>query len=166
MSDPLASTEMAWPKEGRLVGLDYGTVRIGLAICDPSRTFCGPLTTYHRRTLSLDGEFFRKVAKDENVAGWVLGLPIHCDGNESQKSSEARKFGAWLSELTRLPVRFVDERFSTATANRLLEPAALTRKKTKDKIDRVAALVILESYLEMARHDHPDTRPLDDLRGS
>ncbi len=151
-----------WPSEGRLIAIDFGTVRIGLAICDPSRTFAGPLTTYHRRTLALDEQYFQKVVRDEGNVGWVLGLPIHCDGNESGKSYEVRQFAKWLAEITKLPIRFVDERFSTAMATRLMEPASFTKKQTKQRIDRVAAHVILESFLEMSRHDRPDTRPLED----
>ncbi|MFO0922431.1 MAG: Holliday junction resolvase RuvX [Pirellulales bacterium] len=155
-----------WPAQGRIAGIDYGTVRIGVAICDPSRTWTSPLTTYERKTPIKDGEFFQKLAKDEQVAAWVLGLPIHCDGNESVKSVEVRAFAKWLCELTKLPIRFVDERFSTAFASQLLRPAELTRKQTKKRVDRVAALVILESYLEQERHGIPYSLPagLDERR--
>lgn len=156
----------AWPKEGRLIGIDYGTVRVGLAICDPSRTFTGPLNTYQRRNPHLDAQYFQKVAQAESIVGWVVGLPIHCDGQESQKSAEARAFGAWLNQLTALPVRFVDERFSTAMANRLLASASLTRKQTKQRVDRIAAHVILESFLETSRHSQQvqgEAQALDDL---
>lgn len=127
-------------------------MRIGLAICDPTRHWVNPLTTYNRRTERLDADYFKQVVSREGVAGWVIGLPIHCDGQESQKSAEVRAFATWLHALTGLPYRFVDERFSTAMATRLLRPAELTRKKTKANIDRVAAMVILESFLEAKRH--------------
>jgi putative holliday junction resolvase len=141
-----------WPDEGRLVGIDYGTVRIGLAICDPTRHWVNPLTTYNRRNERLDAKYFKQVVSREGIVGWVIGLPIHCDGKESQKSTEVRAFAEWLQGLSGLPYRFVDERFSTAMATRLLRPAELTKKKTKANIDRVAAMVILESFLEAKRY--------------
>jgi putative Holliday junction resolvase len=122
------------------------------------------LTTYNRRNERLDGEFFKKLVRDEGVAGWVIGLPIHCDGQESQKSTEARLFAHWLQNLTKIPSRFIDERFSTALATQMLRPAELTRKKTKQRIDRVAAMVILESFLESQRNMNrmdEESKPLD-----
>jgi putative holliday junction resolvase len=140
-----------WSETGRLAGIDYGTVRIGIAICDPSRTWAGPLDTYNRRTEPLDRAYFQKLGERENVAGWVLGLPLHCDGMESQKSIEVRDFAQWLFHYTGIPVRFFDERFTSALANRILAPAELSRSKKKKTIDRVAAHLILEGYLEMVR---------------
>ncbi len=142
-----------WPETGRLAGVDYGTVRVGIAICDPSRTWAGPLDTYNRRTEPLDRDYFQKLCERENVAGWVLGLPLHCDGQESQKSVEVRDFAQWLFYFTNIPVRFFDERFTSALANRILAPAELSRNKKKKTIDRVAAHLILEGYLEMVRYN-------------
>ncbi len=146
-----------WPSTGRLAGVDYGTVRIGLAICDPSRTWTSPLTTYLRRSEPLDRGYFQKMAVDEAVQGWVVGLPIHCDGRESQKSREVRDFAVWLSSYTNLPCRFFDERFSSQHANRLLAEAEFTRKKKKNRIDRVAAHLILEAFLESNRPSAQDS---------
>jgi putative Holliday junction resolvase len=98
------------------------------------------------------------LVRDHQIVAWVVGLPIHCDGRDSSKAMEARHFAHWLSETTRLPIRFVDERYSTAMANRLLRDAELTHKQRKKQVDKIAALVILDSYLESAKH--PDYRPL------
>jgi putative holliday junction resolvase len=146
------SDHLPWPNHGRLASIDFGTVRIGIAICDPSRTWTGPLDTYTRRNEVMDRDYFQRLADRESITGWVIGLPIHCDGNESQKSKEVRDFADWLSTWTNLPYRFFDERFTTRLANRLLGAAELTRKKKKAKIDRVAAHLILEGYLEADRH--------------
>jgi putative Holliday junction resolvase len=143
-----------WPSVGRLAGIDYGTVRIGIAICDPSRSWAGPLGTYTRRTEPLDRAYFQSLAERESIAAWVIGLPIHCDGQESQKSREVRDFGIWLESYTNLPVRFFDERFTSILANKLLAEAELTRKKKKQRIDRVAAHLILEAFLESERGAH------------
>lgn len=145
-------SERPWPESGRLAAIDYGTVRIGVAVCDPSRTWAGPLDTYTRKTEPLDRAYFQKIAEQESIVGWIVGLPIHCDGRESQKSREARDFAEWLETYTDVPVRFFDERFTSRLADRMLAEAELTRKKKKQKIDRVAAHLILEAYLESVRH--------------
>ena len=137
--------------EGRIVGVDFGTVRIGLASCDPSQRWVTPLDTYNRRNERLDGQFFCKLANEEAPVGWVLGLPIHCDGKESKKSKEVREFAVWLKELTSLPVAFFDERFTTAEAKRLLREADLSHAKRKKTIDRLAAHLILTHFLDSQR---------------
>lgn len=151
-----------WPDSGRLAGIDFGTVRVGIATCDPSRTWTSPYETYTRRSQELDSKYFIKVAKDNSIGGWVVGLPIHCDGKESMKSQEARQFAKWLCEETELPVRFVDERFTTAQANRMLRDAELTHKKRKKQVDKIAALLILETYLESSKQPYFQPLPLED----
>lgn len=158
LSDP-------WPSTGRLAGVDYGTVRIGVAICDPSRTWTSPLNTYLRRTEPIDREYFQSLSQRESIVGWVIGLPIHCDGKESQKSLEVRDFAIWLGSYTNLPVRFFDERFTSVLANKLLADAELTRKKKKQRIDRVAAHLILEAFLESERHGNRDQQTTIGLDG-
>ena len=143
--------DVPWPSAGRLIGVDYGSVRIGLAICDPSRTFVSPVTTYRRRDARTDADFFARTAKAEAAAGWVVGLPIHCDGYESGKSRETRGFAAWLFQHTRLPVRFFDERYTSKLADQMLMQSDLTARKRKNRIDSVAALLILEHFLENER---------------
>jgi putative Holliday junction resolvase len=150
--------ELPWPSSGRLAGVDYGTVRIGLSICDPSRSWTSPLDTIHRQTPVREAELFEKLVRNNEIAGWVVGLPIHCDGRDSPKAKEAREFARWLTETTGLPIRFVDERYSTAMANRLLREAELTHKQRKKQVDKIAATVILDAYLESSKH--PNFRPI------
>lgn len=138
--DQLSST-------GRLAGLDYGTVRIGIASCDPSQTWVTPLDTYRRRSEKLDRDFFVDLSEKEDLVGWVIGLPIHCDGKESQKSAEVRQFACWLAEISSLPYLFFDERFTTAEARRLLSETNLSPEKKKKQLDRIAAHLILSHYL-------------------
>jgi putative holliday junction resolvase len=151
-----------WPECGRLAGVDYGTVRIGVSICDPSRTWTSPLETYTRKNPALDQKYFEDLATENQILGWVVGLPIHCDGRESQKSTEARHFASWLYHITDRPVRFVDERYTTALANRMLREAELTHKKRKKQVDKIAALLILETYLESAKQKSFIPLPLED----
>src|SRR5262245_54818126 len=98
------------PATGRLAGIDYGTVRIGIAITDREQRIASPLVNYTRRGGKADAEFFCKLAADERIAGFVVGLPVHLDGRESEKSAEARQFGERLGQTTGLPVVFFDER--------------------------------------------------------
>jgi len=156
------SRNFEWPETGRLAGVDYGTVRIGIALCDPSRKWTSPLETYTRRNEWMDQKYFEKIAKENQIQGWVVGLPIHCDGRESQKSGEAREFALWLNHVTDCPVRFVDERYTTALANRMLRDSELTYKKRKKQVDKIAAHFILETYLESARQPSFEPLPLED----
>ena len=154
--------QFSWPEAGRLAGVDFGTVRIGISICDPSRTWTSPLETYTRRNETLDQQHFEKLTKENQIQAWVVGLPIHCDGRESKKSEEVREFALWLNHITDRPVRFIDERYTTALANRLLREADLTHKKRKKQVDKVAALLILETYLESAKNASFIPLPLED----
>lgn len=142
-----------FPREGRLVAVDYGSVRIGVAICDPGRILVSPHEVFTRSTRQAEADFFTQLAKQDRVAGFVVGLPIHCDGGESQKSGEARAFARWLHELTGVPCRLFDERFSTAQAKRRLRNREkMTLKQQKKRIDAVAAQVLLEAFLEVQEY--------------
>ncbi len=131
-----------------MAGIDYGHVRIGIAISDPERKIVSPLENYTRRGPEQDAQRFRRLVADERVVLFVVGLPIHLDGRESEKSAEARQFGQWLVEVTGLPVEFFDERFTSHEAEQLLLAADLTRKRRKKRLDMLAAQIMLDAYLE------------------
>ena len=133
---------------GRVAGIDYGTVRIGIAISDPDRNIVSPLENYTRRGLEQDAARFRRLVADEGVVLLVVGLPIHLDGRESEKSQEARRFGQWLGEVTGVPIEFFDERFTSHEAEQLLLGAELTKKRRKKRMDMLAAQIMLTAYLE------------------
>jgi putative holliday junction resolvase len=132
----------------RLLGVDYGSVRVGLAVSDAERRIASPLTTYPRRSPRQDADFFRKLVHDEEVGQLVVGLPVHMSGAEGQKAREAREFGKWLGEVTQLPVVFFDERLTTVEAEGFLLAAGLTNKRRKHRRYRVAAQILLQTYLE------------------
>ncbi len=132
----------------RLLGVDYGSVRIGLAVSDPERRLASPLAVYERHSRERDAEYFRVLADAEEIGAIVVGLPVHLDGREGAKAAEARAFGIWLAETTGLPVTFWDERFSTIEAESALWQAGLTHKKRKQRRDRVAAQILLQAYLD------------------
>jgi putative Holliday junction resolvase len=133
---------------GRLLGVDFGTVRIGLAITDPERRLASPLGIYTRENTGADAAFFRELVQSEQVAGLVVGLPIHNDGREGIKAREAREFGTWLAGVTGLAVAYWDERFSTVEAENALWNAGLTHQKRRSRRDSVAAQILLQGYLE------------------
>lgn len=146
----------------RLLGVDYGSVRVGLAISDPERRIASPLTTYERRGLEVDARWFRELVEREEVGALVVGLPVHLDGREGVKATEARAFGRWLSEQTKRPNVFWDERFSTVQAEKALWDAGLTHRKRKARRDRVAAQILLQAYLDAGCPAESAILPLDE----
>jgi putative Holliday junction resolvase len=146
----------------RLLGVDYGSKRIGLSVSDPDRKFAFPLTTYERRSPEQDAAFFRALVAEESVGQVVLGLPVHLDGREGQKAIEVRAFGQWLAETTGLPIVYWDERFTTVEAETALWEAGLTHKKRKDRRDAVAAQILLQTYLDAGCPENPTTGALDE----
>jgi putative Holliday junction resolvase len=132
----------------RLLGIDFGTKRIGLAVSDPDRKIASPLATYERGDRNADALYFQQIVEKEGIGQLVVGLPIHLSGDESVKSTEARAFGTWLHELTGLPLVFADERFSTVEAEAALWEAGLTHKRRKSRRDRLAAQILLQAYIE------------------
>jgi putative Holliday junction resolvase len=140
-----------FPDTGRIAGIDYGTVRIGVAVTDPEQRFASPLENYTREGAAADAGWFQRLAAQERLVGFVVGLPVHTDGNESRKSIEARQFGQWLAQLTHLPVRFFDERYTSSQAEVLLQEAGFTSKDRKKRLDKLAAQLMLTEYLESSR---------------
>jgi len=136
------------PQSGRLAGVDFGTVRIGIAISDPGQSIASPLETYNRRTESLDAKYFQELAKTEQLVGFVVGLPVHMSGDASEKSAQAVQFGTWIFEQTEVPVAWVDERYTTAMARQMLSQSKMSGKKRKSMLDKIAAQILLSAYME------------------
>ncbi len=152
-----------FPLRGRIAAVDYGTVRVGVAVCDPDRILASPL-----EVVPAAGAIkrLRELVDQERLTGWVVGLPIHSDGNESDKSVAARAFAITLQTQTGIPVRLFDERFTTVDANRRLAMGGASRKQKKQRIDAIAAQVLLESFLEASRYrDEPAGHPAGDPGG-
>jgi putative Holliday junction resolvase len=145
----------------RIAGIDYGTVRIGIALADTEVGIAGPFENYTRRSPKLDADYFATFAKEECIGRFVVGLPVHLHGGESQKSAEARKFGEWLGKTTTTPVEYFDERFTTAEAERVLGMANLTKKKKEARRDQIAAQIMLTAYLEAGARGQDDPGAID-----
>jgi putative Holliday junction resolvase len=145
------SSSPGLPREGRLLGLDYGTKRVGVAISTPEQSFASPLETYTRRDRSRDETYFASLVRDHRIVGVVVGLPMHTGGEEGVKAGEARAFGKWISGVMQRPVDFADERFTSAIAEDMLREAGVSLSKWKARIDKIAAQIFLQAYLDARR---------------
>lgn len=142
-----------FPNRGRLLGIDAGEVRIGLAVCDADWMLASPLETLTRQNPERDAESLRGICRREEITGLIVGLPVSLNETEGPKAAECRAFGDWLHRETSLPVRFQDERFTTALAEDVLRDAKLTHKQRKARRDMLAAQQILQNWLDTARLD-------------
>ena len=131
-----------------ILGLDFGTRRIGAAISDPGRTIAFPLELHERRGPDGDARHYRELVKENDVERIVVGLPLHTSGREGQLATAARTFGDWLAGVTERPVFYFDERYTTVEAEHRLLDAGLTRQKRKALRDKLAAQIMLQSYLD------------------
>lgn len=138
------------PKPGALLGVDFGTRRIGIAICNAEQTLAVPLETWINRTPELDGKHFCELVANYRIQGIVLGLPLmNRSGDEGKQAKLTRKFGAWLQTVSGIPLVYWDERYSTAEAEALLwSLGEKPGKSNKARLDGLAAQVILQSYLD------------------
>ena len=132
----------------KILGIDYGRVRIGLALSEDKGKIAFGRATILRENLDEDLKQIEEIVKEENVAEIVVGLPLKLNGSKAVQAEEAEKFADRLKERIGLPVKLWDERLSTAQAQRVLLQADLRRKKRKKVIDKVAAQIILQSYLD------------------
>ena len=137
----------------RKVALDVGDVRIGVAVSDMLGITANPRETYVRKKDNIDADiaYFCDYAKREDADAFVLGLPKNMDGTEGDRALVTRQFGDMLAEASGLPVLYQDERLTTVSAERMLIDADVRREKRKKVIDKVAATIILQSFLDSHR---------------
>lgn len=140
----------------RFLSIDHGSKRIGLAVSDPGATLALPLTT-----IEASGDLSDQVAavlswaEEYEIDAFVVGLPLNMDDTEGNQAKAVRRFGAELQRISGKPVHYWDERLSSHAAEEMLRPAELTRKKRKARLDRVAALVILQEFLDSRSSSPP-----------
>ncbi|MEZ6047039.1 MAG: Holliday junction resolvase RuvX [Planctomycetaceae bacterium] len=106
------------------------------------------MTVWQRQSEAGDARFIKKLVEENQVVGLVVGLPVHMSGDEGGVAAQARQYGDWLAETVSLPVQYWDERFTSAKAETLLYSADLNAKQRKEKIDKLAAHIILQSFLD------------------
>lgn len=135
------------------IALDVGDVRIGVAISDLLGITANPRETYVRKKGDVEADiaYFCEYAKREDADCFVLGLPKNMDGTEGDRALVTREFGDMLKEASGLDVYYQDERLTTVSAERMLIDADVRRDKRKKVIDKVAATIILQSYLDSHR---------------
>ena len=133
----------------RKMALDYGEVRIGVAFSDLMGIIANGYETYVRRDLDADLEHLTNLAKSMEVDEIIIGLPINMDGTEGERALATRTFGDQLHIKSSLPIKYLDERLTSVSAERLLIEADMSREKRKQVIDKVSATIILQNYLDM-----------------
>ncbi|MFO1019987.1 MAG: Holliday junction resolvase RuvX [Planctomycetales bacterium] len=144
-----------FPLQGTLLGIDYGVKRLGFAVCNSDQTIASPVENYTRSSKVADAQALKRVVADYRVVGLIVGLPVHMSGAEGGTAFVARTFGTWAAEVTGLPLRFADERFTSQVAEGRLFAANLSDKKRKARLDMLAAQAILQGYLDGPRTDAP-----------
>lgn len=137
---------------GRVMALDVGDVRIGIAVSDLLGIIANPLETYTRKgNLDIDAQYIVDLAKNKEVSLFVSGLPLGLKGQENEQTAKTREFVDKLKEICDIPVEYLDERFTTLSAERVLIEGNVRRENRKKVIDKVAATIILQNYLDRKR---------------
>ncbi len=137
--------------QGRILALDLGSRRIGLALSDELRLTAQGLETLERTNIREDLARLSDLAAERGVTLVVIGNPINMNGSEGRRSQWARQFADKLQRRTGLAVRLWDERLTSVEAERTLREGGITRLKNRGTVDRLAAVILLESYLESAQ---------------
>ena len=134
----------------RVIGLDVGERRIGVALSDPLGITAQPLETYRRKhaDASADVNYLSGLIAEKNAGLIVCGLPLNMNGTEGPQAADTREFAQALSESSGVALEFIDERLTTAMARRSLIEGGMRRDKRKNVIDQLAAVHILQTYLD------------------
>ena len=140
----------AFPSSGKIMGVDWGARRTGIAVTDESRdfTFARPQIVMPRGANDI-ARRVADVAAAERVVGIVIGLPVHSDGNESDTAASVRAFATQLSDITGLPICFIPENLTSVAAQE--EMGRVRVKDIKEKLDSVSARIILENAIAIIR---------------
>jgi putative Holliday junction resolvase len=133
---------------GRVLALDVGKRRIGLAISDGLGLTAQGLPTLQRTTIREDLMHLAELTAEREIGLFLIGDPLHMSGDQSRQAQYIRDFAARLSERTGVPVKFWDERLTTVQAHRVLRESGISIEKRAKAIDKLAAVILLESYLD------------------
>ncbi len=132
----------------RIMGLDFGDKRIGIALSDPFLLTAQGVESYTRQGEAADIEYIRGICKKSNVKEIVCGLPKNMNGTMGPQAGKVKEFATRLQNKVGIPVVFEDERLTTVFAERVLLEADVSRKKRRKVIDKLAAIAILQGYLD------------------
>jgi putative Holliday junction resolvase len=136
----------------RVLGIDYGHKRLGLALSDEGETLASPLPVYRRRDTTEDHAFLAQLVEEREVSQIVVGLPRNMDGSLGEMAKQVLAFVETLRKKTHLPVGTFDERLTSAEAERVLIQADLSRKRRKTLKDSLAAVLILQGSLDSVKN--------------
>ena len=132
----------------RVMGLDYGDVRIGIALSDVTRFLASGFENYTRVSLEKDCQHIAEIISSNNVKVVVLGLPLNMDGSEGVRVEKTKEFAEELKKYTSVDIDFLDERLTSVSAEKILISADVSRKKRKQVLDKLSATIILQDYLD------------------
>jgi putative Holliday junction resolvase len=132
----------------RILALDVGSVRIGVAVSDPLGMLASPHGVIERASPQKDCERVRQLVEQLMVEEIVVGLPLRTDNKESEMAQKVEEFAQTLRQAVNVPVRLIDERFSTKIADAALRSAGQSGRKRRENVDAAAAAVILQGYLD------------------
>ncbi len=132
----------------RILGLDVGSKRIGLALSDPLGITAQGLETLHRQNKRFDFAQLEQVIREHRVAEIVVGLPLRMTGGEGIQAEKMQAFAEEIRRRFRLPVHLWDERLTSAQANRLLRETDMSIKRRGEVVDQMAAMLILQSWMD------------------
>lgn len=138
------------PAKGRVLALDLGKKRIGLAMSDPLGITAQGLPTLQRTTIREDLTALAALVEEQGVTLLLMGHPLHMSGRESRQAEYTREFADRLVEKTGVEVRFWDERLTSVEAERVLKQSGISIEKRAKAVDRLAAVILLESFLDRA----------------
>lgn len=136
------------PTHRRILALDVGKRRIGLAISDPLGITAQGLPTLERTTIREDLAILAGLTAERAVSLFLVGEPLHMSGDKSRQAQYIRDFAQRLTERTGVPAHFWDERLTTVQAQRVLKESGISIEKRARAVDRLAAVILLESYLD------------------
>ena len=132
----------------RIMALDYGDVRIGIALSDVTRFLASGLENYTRVNIEKDILHIVDIINNNNVKVVVFGLPLNMDGTEGVRVEKTREFASELSKYTDAKIDFLDERLTSVSAEKILISADVSRKKRKQVLYKLSATIILQDYLD------------------
>lgn len=133
----------------RIMCLDVGKVRVGIAQSDPMQIIASPLEVLKRtQSINNDAKYVANLVKINEVGLVVVGLPLKLDGSEGDSAIMAREFAEKLAKFSDVEIQFQDERMSTVSAERILLEGNVRRDKRKGVVDKIAATIILQNYLD------------------
>ena len=150
------------PIIGRVLALDVGKKRIGLALSDALGITAQGIETLQRTRIREDLDWFAQLVEEQGIVEFLVGLPRHMSGDESRQAGHTREFGERLHNRTGLPVTYWDERWTSIEAGRVLRSSGIGIEKRAQAVDKLSAVLLLESYLDYRRHAYAQEDPISE----